>query len=102
MESVANSKPSPKEWRERAAEMVLEWRRERNRTDGGLTEIGEKLGVHPESIRGWVNRHQTDAGERPGLSTDERERQKALERENRELKRANEILRRASAFFAFM
>jgi len=102
MESVPNSKPYPKELRERAVEMVLEWRRERNRTDGGLTEIGEKLGVHPESIRGWVNRHQTDAGERPGLSTDERERLKDLERENRELKRANEILRRASAFFAFM
>jgi transposase len=100
MESVPNSKPYPKELRERAVEMVLEWRRERNRTDGGLTEIGEKLGVHPESIRGWVNRHQTDAGERPGLGTDERTRIKELERENRELKRANEILRRASAFFA--
>ena len=58
----------PKELRERAVAMVLEWRRERNRTDGGLTEIGEKLGVHPESIRGWVNRHQTDAGERPGMT----------------------------------
>ena len=100
MESVPNSKPYPKELRERAVAMVLEWRRERNRTDGGLTEIGEKLGVHPESVRGWVNRHQTDAGERPGLNTDERERMKDLERENRELKRANEILRRASAFFA--
>jgi transposase len=100
MESVPNSKPYPKELRERAVAMVLEWRRERNRSDGGLTEIGEKLGVHPESIRGWVNRHQTDAGERPGSTTDERERTKELERENRELKRANEILRRASAFFA--
>jgi transposase len=100
MESVPNSKPYPKELRERAVAMVLEWRRERNRTDGGLSEIGEKLGVHPESIRGWVNRHQTDAGERPGATTDERERMKELERENRELRRANEILRRASAFFA--
>jgi hypothetical protein len=51
MESVPKSKPYPKELRERAVAMVLEWRRERNRTDGGLTEIGEKLGVHPESIR---------------------------------------------------
>jgi transposase len=100
MESVPNSKPYPKELRERAVAMVLEWRRERNRTDGGLTEIGEKLGVHPESIRGWVNRHQTDVGERPGTTTEEQERMKELERENRELKRANEILRRASAFFA--
>lgn len=78
MESVPNSKPYPKELRERAVAMVLEWRRERNRTDGGLTEIGEMLGVHPESIRGWVNRHQTDAGERPGLTTDERARLKEL------------------------
>ncbi len=54
----------------------------------------------PESIRNWVNRHQTDAGERPGLSADERAKMKELERENRELKRANEILRRASAYFA--
>jgi transposase len=100
MESVPNSKPYPKELRERAVAMVLEWRRERHRTDGGLTEIGEKLGVHPESIRGWVNRHQTDTGARPGTTTDERERMRELERENRELKRANEILRRASAFFA--
>lgn len=100
MESVPNSKPYPKELRERAVAMVLEWRRERNRTDGGLTEIGEMLGVHPESIRGWVNRHQTDAGERPGLTTDERARLKELERENRDLKRSNEILRRASAYFA--
>jgi transposase len=70
---------------------VLEWRRERNRTDGGLTEIGEKLGVHPESIRGWVNRHQTDAGERAGTTTDERQKLKELEREVRELRRANEM-----------
>jgi transposase len=80
--------------------LVLEWRRERNRTDGGLIEIGTKLGVHPESIRGWVNRQQTDAGERPGLTSDERAKLKELERENRELKRSNEILRRASAYFA--
>jgi len=80
--------------------MVLEWRRERGRTDGGLNEVGGKLGVHPESIRNWVNRQQTDAGERPGLTTEERQKMKELERENRELKRANEILRRASAFFA--
>lgn len=80
--------------------MVLEWRRERDRTDGGLNEIGEKLGVHPESVRNWVNRHQVDAGKRPGLTTDERQELKELQRENRDLKRANEILRRASAFFA--
>lgn len=100
MESVATNKPFPNELKERAVAMVLEWRRERGRTDGGLNEVGEKLGVHPESIRNWLRRHQIDAGERPGLATDERQRMKELERENRDLKRANEILRRASAFFA--
>jgi transposase len=100
MESVPKNKPYPKELRESAVNLVLEWCRERNRTDGGLIEIGEKLGVHPESVRNWVNRRQTDAGERPGLNTDEREKMKELERENRDLERANEILRRASAYFA--
>jgi len=100
MESVPTNKPYPKELREQAVALVLEWRRERNRTDGGLKEIGEKLGVHPESLRNWVKRHQVDAGERPGLTTDERARMKELERENRDLKRSNEILRRASAYFA--
>jgi len=100
MESVPTNKPYPKELREQAVALVLEWRRERNRTDGGLNEIGEKLGVHPESLRNWVKRHQVDAGERPGLTTDERARMKELERENRDLKRSNEILRRASAYFA--
>ncbi len=100
MESVATNKPFPNELKERAVAMVLEWRRERGRTDGGLNEVAEKLGVHPESIRNWLRRHQVDAGERPGLTTDERQKMKELERENRDLKRANEILRRASAFFA--
>ena len=97
---MPTNKPYPKELREQAVALVLEWRRERNRTDGGLNEIGEKLGVHPESLRNWVKRHQVDAGERPGLTTDERARMKELERENRDLKRSNEILRRASAYFA--
>jgi transposase len=100
MESVATNKPFPNELKERAVAMVLEWRRERGRTDGGLNEVGEKLGVHPESIRNWLRRQQIDAGARPGLTTDERQKMKELERENRDLKRANEILRRASAFFA--
>jgi transposase-like protein len=59
-----------------------------------------KIGCSAEALRTWVRRAERDAGERPGLTTDERERLKALERENRELKRANEILRKASAFFA--
>jgi len=90
----------PPELKERAVAMVLEWRRARNRTDGGLNEVAEKLGVHSESVRNWVNQDRTDAGERPGVTSDESEKLKELERENKELKRANEILRRASAYFA--
>jgi transposase len=80
--------------------MVLEWRRERNRTDGGLNEVAEKLGVHSESVRNWVNRKQVDAGQRPGLTSDERAEMAELRRENKELRRANAILKSASAFFA--
>jgi len=62
MEFMQKGKPYPAELRERAVAMVLEWRRERQRSDGGLAEVGEKLGVHPESIRNWLYRQQVDAG----------------------------------------
>ncbi len=62
--------------------------------------MAEKIGCSAEALRTWVRRAERDAGQRPGLTTDERERLEALERENRELKRANEILRKASAYFA--
>jgi transposase len=78
--------------------MVLEWRRERGRTDGGFEEVAQKLGVHPESVRNWLKTQQVDAGERPGVTTDESKQIVELERENRELRRANEILKSASAF----
>ena len=96
---MPTKKQYPPELRERAVAMVLEWRRERNRTDGGLNEVAEKLGVHPESIRSWLKRRQIDAGERPGLTSDERKRIAELERENKDLHRANEILKSAAAFF---
>ena len=64
-----------------------------------IQSIAEKLKVNHESLRQWVRRAETDAGFRPGLTTDERARMKELERENRELRRANEILKAASAFF---
>jgi transposase len=67
---------------------------------GALQSIAEKIGCHPETLRGWVRRHERDTGQRPGLTTAEAERIKLLERENRELRRANEILRKASAYFA--
>jgi transposase-like protein len=65
-----------------------------------IRSVGEKLGIRTESLRRWVRQAERDAGQRSGLTTDERARLKQLERENFELKRANEILRKASAFFA--
>ena len=65
-----------------------------------ISSIAGKMGCTPETLRKWVRQSQRDAGKRPGLTTGERDRMKELERENRELKRANEILRKASAFFA--
>jgi transposase-like protein len=62
--------------------------------------VAEKMGCTPETLRKWMRQSQRDAGERPGLTTDEKARVKELEREVRELRRANEILRKASAFFA--
>jgi transposase-like protein len=78
--------------REQQSEYPTQW--------AAILAIAPKIGCSAEALRTWVRRVETDAGERPGLTTDERERLKALERENRELKRANEILRKASAFFA--
>jgi transposase len=65
-----------------------------------ITSIAKKIGCTTETLRRWVQQAERDAGERPGLTTEERQRLKELERENVELKRANEILRKASAFFA--
>jgi len=80
--------------------MVREWRRERNRQDGGLKEVAEQLGVHHESLRNWLKQADIDGGQRAGLSSDDKARIAELERENRELRRANDILKAASAFFA--
>jgi transposase len=80
--------------------LVLDHRREYPSEWAAITSIAEKCGMTTETLRKWVRRAQDDAGSRPGLSTDERGRLKELERENRELRRANEILKAASAFFA--
>src|SRR5262244_590206 len=93
------SKHSP-EVRERAIRMVFEHAPEHPSQWAAIRSVGEKLGIRTESLRRWVRQAERDAGKRPGLTTDERARLKQLERENVELKRANEILRKASAFFA--
>jgi len=65
-----------------------------------IESIAPKIGCSPHTLNEWVKRHEIDTGRRDGVTTDERERIKALERENKELRRANEILKLASAFFA--
>jgi transposase len=79
--------------------MVYEWREARGRSDSGLREVGRQLGVHAESIRDWLRQAEIDGGKREGLATEERQRMRELERENFELRRANEILKSAAAFF---
>jgi transposase len=93
------SKYSP-ELRERAVRMVFEHAAEYPSQWVTIRSIGEKLGCSTEALRRWVRQAERDAGKRPGLTTDERAELKRLQRENFELKRANEILRKASAFFA--
>jgi transposase len=80
--------------------MVLEHEGEHPSQWAAITSIASKFGMTPETLRIWIRRAEVDAGARPGLTTEERERLRELERENRELRRANEILKAASAFFA--
>ena len=90
----------PPEVRERAVRLVLEHQENYNSQWAALTSIAGKIGCTAETLRKWVRRAEVDQGKRAGLTSAERDRLRALERENRELKRANEILRKASAFFA--
>jgi transposase len=90
----------PAEVRERAVRLVFEQMPAHESEWAAITSIAEKMGCTSETLRKWVRQSQRDAGKRPGVTTGERERLKDLERENRELKRANEILRKASAYFA--
>jgi len=80
--------------------MVLEHQGDHDSQWATISSIAAKIGCTPETLRKWVRQAERDQGVRPGLSTEERERAKVLERENRELRRANEILRKASAYFA--
>lgn len=94
------SKRYPTELRERAVRLVQQPRGEYKNTSAALRAVSAKLGVGTESLRTWVRQADTDAGTRPGTTTAEQERIKDLERENRELKRANDILLAVASFFA--
>ncbi len=93
------SRYSP-EVRERAVRMVVEHESQYDSQWAAIRSIASKIGCTGETLRKWVRQAERDEGRRPGLTTDEKKRLKELERENRELKRANEILRLASAYFA--
>ena len=88
------------EVRERAVRMVLEHQGEHESQWAAIGSIASKIGCTPETLRKWVRRAERDQGLRAGVTSSERDRLKELEREKRELKRANEILRKASAYFA--
>ena len=90
----------PDKLRERATRMALEALADPGRAKGAIRRIANELGVHPEAVRTWVKKAQIDAGLRAGTTTQDATRIKELEKEVRELRRANEILRKASAYFA--
>lgn len=90
----------PPELRERAVRMVHEAIAESGERVGAVTRVARQLGIGPESLRNWVKQADIDNGKRPGTTTEQQRRIAELERENRELRRANEILKTASAFFA--
>ena len=92
----------PDELRERALRLVAEAMREDPSLslNAAVKRIGPRVGIVPDTLRGWAKQHRIDAGQAPGTTSSDAARIKELERENRELKRANEILLAASSFFA--
>lgn len=86
--------------RERAVRLVFDQQHQHSSQWSAIESIAGKIGCTPETLRRWVRQSETDQGKRSGISSTDRDRLKELERENRELKQANEILRKASAFFA--
>jgi transposase len=97
---MTKGKRYPAEVRERAVRLVLEHRGEYESEWAAICSIAQKCGMTAETLRKWVRQTEIDGGRRPGVSSEEAARIKELERENRELRRANEILKAASAFFA--
>ena len=100
MRVMAAPRKYSEELKERATRLALDARRDPASKVGAIKRIADQLGIHPEALRGWVRQAEVDAGQAPGVTTAEAERIAQLEREVRELRRANEILKTASAFFA--
>lgn len=98
--SSATQKRYPPELRERATRMVFDTIEQGGESFGVVGRVARQLGVGTETLRNWVKQAQIDGGARAGVTSEERRRIAELERENRELRRANEILKTASAFFA--
>ena len=90
----------PDEFRERAVRLLREWREARGVDDGGIRAVSRQLNLNPETLRRWYIEAETEDGKLRGPTKSERARIAELERENRELRRANEILKAASVFFA--
>ena len=101
---MSPGKPTTKRYseaeRQRAVRAVRQLRKELGTDHGTVKRVAEQLGIGTESLRSWVKQAEIDDGVKPGVTSEEAARIKALEQENRELKRANEILRKASAYFA--
>jgi transposase len=97
---MKKSMSSAPEVRERAVRLVIEHQGEHSSQWAAINSIAVKIGCTPETLRKWVRRTERDQGIRGGMTTSDRDRLKELERDNRELKRANEILRKAAAYFA--
>jgi transposase-like protein len=102
MRVMAAPRKYPQELRDRAMRLVVEARREDPELslNAAVIRIGQRVGVNADTLRGWCKQAEIDAGQRPGTTTTDASRIKALEAEVRELKRANEILLAASSFFA--
>jgi transposase len=104
MNALVGSKPTQRryspELKERAVRLVLQAREETGERHGSVKRVAEQLDVGVESLRSWVRQHEIDHGERPGTTTEDAARIKELEQEVKELRRANAILKSASAFFA--
>src|SRR4029453_3065886 len=97
---MAAQRKYPEELRERAVKMEFEVREREGKGHGEIARIARQLGIHPEALRTWIRQAEIDGGQRPGITTDDKQRISELEREVRELRRANEILKAASAYFA--